>query len=76
MSICFIYKNGKGEIVDESKVRSYRKHSDSIEEQLFFLVYEKSMTPRASSRAAGESIGVRITNGLKRTRKIHQISQR
>lgn len=64
MSICFIYENGKGEVVDESgnehfemdvklkhiaikRMKTKLVHIGNmvVKEQLFFLVYEKAMTP-------------------------------
>ncbi|KAI8874621.1 hypothetical protein K501DRAFT_281150, partial [Backusella circina FSU 941] len=38
---------------NENEVRSYRKHGDDVKEQLFFLVYEKSMTPGQAAKQLG-----------------------
>ncbi|KAG1038350.1 hypothetical protein G6F43_012702 [Rhizopus delemar] len=38
---------------NENEVRAYRKHGDGVKEQLFFLVYEKAMTPGQAAKQLG-----------------------
>ncbi|CEP08936.1 hypothetical protein [Parasitella parasitica] len=48
---------------NESEVRSYRKHGDGVKEQLFFLVYEKAMTPGQAAKQLG--VNRQLNNGKK-----------
>lgn len=38
---------------DENEVCSYRKHGDAVKEQLYFLVYEKVITPGQAVKQLG-----------------------